>query len=261
MKFRQFRNISNLSLSFLALLLCILGCRIPEPTEKITIAVASNMQYAMDEIAEAYSIETGIPCEIIVGASGQLTAQIREGAPFDVLVSADMKFPREIEKLGLAASSPKVYAYGKIVLWTLFDDINPTMEGLKDERIEHIAIANPKLAPYGIAAKQALHFHGIHDEVEEKLVYGESITQTNQFILSRSAQVGITAKSIVTSPKMRDKGKYKDIDPRTYDPIEQGVVIIKNTDTDYSREILFCKFLSSDTAKKILRRFGYSVNE
>lgn len=261
MKFSHFKYISVLKPGFIALLLFTYGCRIPEPTEHITIAVASNMQYAMDEIAEAFSIESGIPCELIVGASGQLTAQIREGAPFDVLVSADMKYPREIKKSGLAANSPNIYAYGKIVLWTLEDDLTPSMEELKDERVQHIAIANPKLAPYGLAAKQALHFHGVHDEVEEKLVYGESITQTNQFILSRSAQVGITAKSMVTSPKLRNKGKYKDIDPRMYDPIEQGVVIIKNTDTDYSREILFCKFLSSDKAKKILRRFGYSVNE
>lgn len=237
------------------------GCRIPEGSETLNIAVASNMQYAMEEIAEAFTLESGIPCEMIVGASGQLTAQIREGAPFDVLVSADMKYPKEIQKSGLAANTPRIYAYGKIVVWTFHEEVTPTMEGLLDPGVEHIAIANPKLAPYGAAARQALYFHDIDDKVEDKLVYGESITQTNQFIISKSAHAGITAKSIVTSPKMRDKGRWKDIDPRTYDPIEQGVVIIKNTDTDYSREILFCKFLSSDTAIKILRRFGYSVNE
>lgn len=253
--------ISVPTLCAMFMLLLFSFCRVPESSEKINLAVASNMQYAMEEIAEAFTVETGIQIEMIVGASGQLTAQIREGAPFDILVSADMKYPEEIRRSGLAANTPKVYAYGKIVIWTLYDDIIPTMEGLTDQKVEHIAIANPKLAPYGVAAQQALYYHGIDRKVKDKLVFGESITQTNQFIISKSAQAGITAKSIVISPKLRNQGQWKDIDPRTYDPIEQGVVIIKNTDTNYSREILFCKFLTSDTAKKILRRFGYSVNE
>lgn len=245
----------------LLLLIVTVGCKLPPPENKLNIAVASNMQFAMEEIADAFMTETNIPCELIVGASGQLTAQIKEGAPFNVLVSADMKYPLEIEKAALAANTPQVYAYGKIVIWTLNEDITPTMEGLLASEVKHIAIANPKLAPYGVAAQQALKYGSIFNKVKYKLVYGESITQTNQFILSQSAEAGITAKSIVTSPKMRGVGSWRDIDPATYDPIEQGVVIIKKEDPNYSKEILFCKFLTSEPAQKILRRFGYAVNE
>lgn len=237
------------------------GCKIPESNEKITLAVASNMQYAMEDLADEFTATTGIVCELVVGASGQLTAQIREGAPFDLLISADMKYPKEIENVGLAANSPKVYAYGKIVIWTLMDDLEPEIDVLASDKVKHIAIANPKLAPYGMAAQQALHYNGVYNETKDKLVYGESITQTNQFIVSKTAEAGITAKSIVISPSMRNKGKWKDVDPRTYEPIEQGVVIIKKGETNYSKEILFCKFLTSEPAKKILRRYGYSVDE
>ncbi|WP_224491104.1 molybdate ABC transporter substrate-binding protein [Robertkochia flava] len=248
----------------LAMLFCIIlfsGCRLPEPEKKMRIAVASNMQFAMEELTEAFFNTAGIDCEMITGASGQLTAQIREGAPFNLLVSADMKYPMEVEKQGLAASTPQVYAYGKIVIWTMDKELDPSFENLTNEKVEHIAIANPQLAPYGIAAVQALRSSGVYNKVKGKLVFGESIAQTNQFIATQTADAGITAKSVVVSPALRDKGKWKDIDSRTYDAIEQGVVIIKNPKGDYSKEILFCKFLNSEPAQKILRRYGYSVDE
>lgn len=236
------------------------GCKLPQTNDKLHLAVASNMQYAINDLTREFTKSSGVECEVTVGASGQLFAQILEGAPFDVFISADMTYPEAIEKAGMAAGTPKTYAYGKIVIWTAGEDITPSFESLKDPGCKNIAVANPRLAPYGIAALQTLKYHNLYHAVEDKLVFGENISQTHQFISSGAAQVGITAKSIVLSPGMKDKGRYMNIDDQSYDPIAQGMVII-NDDPDFNKELLFSNFLTSDPAKKILRRYGYAVDE
>ncbi|MCO5724073.1 molybdate ABC transporter substrate-binding protein [Robiginitalea marina] len=243
------------------LLILAASCGPRKTGEGITLAVAANMQYAMEEIAGAFTEQTGIPCELVVSSSGKLTAQIREGAPFDVFISADLKYPRDLEASGLATLPPEVYAYGKLVLWTLEEGLEPSLEVLTSDAVRHIALANPKTAPYGQAAMETLERTGLLEPVRNKLVYGESISQTNQFITSRAAEIGFTALAVVRSPEMRDQGAWIAIDPGLYQPIAQGIVLVRHPDRDPQRALAFYTFVFSTEAKAILKRYGYTVNE
>lgn len=250
----------NLVYIFLFGILPLAGCQ-SEEGNKLLIATAANVQFAMEDLVEAFSEETGIEAEIIYGSSGKLTAQIKEGAPFDVFVSANMKYPEELYRSGFTTFAPEVYAYGSLVLWTVEENLPVELEVLADPDVAHIAIANPKNAPYGTAAIEAMKFYGLYNLVEDKLVYGESISQTNQFILSRTALLGFTAKSVVLSPKLKGKGRWKDVPEESYAPIEQGVVIIKKEEKEVADAEEFYSFLFTDKAQKILRDYGYSTDQ
>ncbi len=225
----------------------------------LTIAVAANMQFAMEELIKAFSDKTGVRCETTISSSGKLTVQIKEGAPFDVFVSADMNYPEEIYNSGLAAAPPKVYAYGKLVLWSMKEGVNPSLDMLGGNSVRHIALANPKLAPYGVAAVEALKNHQLWEQVEKKLVYGESIAQTNQFVLAGAAEVGFTAMSVVLSPQMKGKGQWIEINQEDYSPIAQGAVAIKRANAPSADAQKFYDFLFSEEASAILKAFGYAV--
>ncbi|MGH2646558.1 MAG: molybdate ABC transporter substrate-binding protein [Ginsengibacter sp.] len=229
-------------------------------TGKLNIAVAANMQFAMQEISKTFTTKTGITCDLVISSSGKLTAQIKQGAPYDLFVSADMKYPSELFTTGFATNQPKIYAYGKLVLWSMIDTIKPSIDLLKDPGIKHIAVADPKTAPYGEAAIEVLKHYGIFENVKDKLVYGESISQTNQFITSKSAEIGFTAKSVVLSPAMKNKGQWTDVEEASYPAIAQGVIMIKQKAGQQNNAEKFYNFLFSDDAKKILENFGYSVN-
>lgn len=227
--------------------------------ETLKIAVAANMQFAMKELSQSFTSETGIKTDLIVGSSGQLTAQVKSGAPYDVFVSADMKYPEGLFAAGYAIAKPGVYAYGKLVLWSTANGLRPSIDLLNKDAIHHIALANPKIAPYGVAAIEVLNHYKIFDEVKDKLVYGESISQTNQFIISKSADVGFTAKSIVLSPEMKGKGSWTEVNESDYSPIAQGVIMLKHDNGSMANAEKFYHFLFSDAAKDILVKFGYSV--
>ncbi|SEL71841.1 molybdate transport system substrate-binding protein [Aquimarina amphilecti] len=245
---------------FIIILLVVSGCKQPK-RNVIRIAAAANMQYAIEEISNAFTEKTGVSCELVVSSSGKLTAQIIEGAPYDIFVSANMKYPNEIYKNELALEAPKVYAYGQLVLWSMYQEMEPSLEMLTNDTIVHIAIANPKTAPYGQAAIELLKKSNVYDLVEEKLVYGESISQTNQFITSKSSEIGFTAMSVVLSAKMKDKGGWILLNKKEYTPIEQGAVIIKRENQDSTNSRKFYKFLFSKEAREILEDFGYLVAE
>ncbi|UCS92383.1 molybdate ABC transporter substrate-binding protein [Echinicola marina] len=247
--------------SFLAplfLLLSLFACQNPSSSH-LSIATAANMQYAMDKLVERFEEETGFECEIILGSSGKLTAQIMEGAPYDILVSADINYPRTVHEAGFAHQAPKVYALGKLVLWSMNEKFKPDIEALSNLEIKHIALANPKTAPYGKAAMEFIKNRGLEQHLADKLVYGESISQCNQFILSGSAEMGFTAKSVVLSPQLKDKGHWMSIDPAMYSPIEQAVVLLKSSPEKMNMAVKFYEFLSSKTAKSILLDYGYDV--
>ena len=230
---------------------------------KLTIAAAANVQYVMNELVKAFDSSTGIKTDIILNSSGKLTAQIKEGAPYDVFVSADMKFPQELYKSGYAIDSPKVYANGLLVLWTTQTAIKPApdLSVLTTDAIKKIAIANPQTAPYGEASVEAMNYYKVYDKVKDKLVYGESISQTNQYIISGSADVGFTAKSIVLADEMKGKGTWIDINRKSYKPIQQGAVILKHgNETNQEPAKKFYKYLYSEKAKSILKKYGYVVN-
>lgn len=231
-----------------------------ESSDHITIATAANMQFAIKELTETFTTQTGVDCDLVISSSGKLTAQIKEGAPYDILLSADMSYPKEIYDSGFSMNPPKIYAYGRLVLWTTQDTIQLSMNTLKDPNINHIAIANPKTAPYGKAAIEVLQQWNIYDTIRDKLVYGESIAQVNQFIMSGAAEIGFTSKSVVLTPKLEKKGRWMNTGEASHYPIIQAAVLVsqKNAHPDAQ---LFYDFLFSAKAKKILEDFGYLVPE
>lgn len=253
------RELSCISILFLVL---VFACNsATKESSKVTIAASANMQYALGPVTEKFTVKTGIPCELIIGSSGKHTAQIMEGAPFDIFLSADMKYPTELYKKGFTTAAPEIYASGKLVLWTMVDGLPVSIENLNDISISHIALANPKTAPYGQAAIEVLKKYGLLDSLKNKLVYGESIGQTNQFIYSKSAEIGFTAQSVVLAPEMKGKGKWVLVNDTDYKPISQGAVIIKQSEGDWKQANKFYNFLFSNEAKIILKDFGYSVDE
>lgn len=245
--------------SFLIVLIvaCLFSCQ-QKKTNKLIIATAANMQFAMIELTETFSKKTGIACETILGSSGKLTAQIVAGAPYDILVSADMKYPGELYEQGLARTEPKVFATGRLVLWTMEGELPDLATALSNERLSHIAIANPKTAPYGRAAIETLEILELSKLIEPKLVYGESIAQTNQFITSQAAQLGFTAKSVVLAPRLSGKGRWIEVSADYHSPILQGVIALKGGTHPESEAMEFYEFLFSAEAKEILNKFGYS---
>ena len=227
--------------------------------DPLYIATAANMQYAMEALAHSFTASTGTPCELIIGSSGKLTAQIIEGAPFDVFVSADMRYPLEIFRSGRGVDSPQVYAYGKLVLWSKDGEIEPSLEILSSEKVKHIAMANPQNAPYGIAAAQFLAHYGMDSSLQDKLVFGESIAQTNQFINTQAAQVGFTAMSVVLSPNIQGKGRWIELPVESYPPIEQGAIVLTEKGTKRESAQAFYDYLFSNEAHKVLEQYGYAI--
>lgn len=227
----------------------------------LTVAVAANVQFAFEELSTTFTRETGITIKPISDSSGKITAQARSGAPFDVFLSADMDYPQTLYKEGLANAEPTVYAFGTLVLWTMTDlDLTPGLAALADPKVGKVALANPKLAPYGLAALQALTYYKIADALKPKLVFGENIAQVNQYVYTRNVDAGFTAKSVVLSPAMRGKGQWIEVPKDTYQPIAQGVVILKhgadNAAADCNR---FVEFLASAPARTILANYGYGL--
>ncbi len=242
-----------------ALALCASG--VARAAEPLTVAVAANVRYAMDDIARAFAEQSGIAASTVIGSSGKLTAQIKAGAPYHVFVSADMGYPQALFKDGFAAAPPKPYALGLLVLWSASGaDISKGLPSLADAGIKKIALPNPALAPYGVAAVAALKKTALYDAVEKKLVYGESIAQANQFIVSGAAQAGFTAKSVVLSPEMAGKGRWVAIDPALYDPIVQGAVVTAYGAANApAASQQFLDFLFSPRARAIFERYGYRL--
>ncbi len=229
--------------------------------DKVTIAVANNMQYAMEEIVVAFEKKYTVKVEVSASSSGTLTTQIKQGAPFDVFISANMKYPNTLFEEGFTTANPKVYAYGSLVLWTLDDlDISKGIQSLLSDNFKKIAIANPETAPYGIAAVEAMKNAVLYDSLNSKLIWGEGIGQVNQYIKSKSVDAGITSKSVLFSNKIKQKGNHIEIDKKLYKPISQGVVLLKSgKEKNLKNAKLFYNFMFSDETKSILTKFGYEV--
>ena len=225
--------------------------------QPLRVAVAANAQFVMEQVKTAYQKKTGTPMELIVSSSGKLTTQIQQGAPYDVFLSADMEYPQTLYKAGLTTGAPVVYAYGSLVLWTTGNlPLTIDLKVLLDPAVRHIAIANPTTAPYGEAAIAYLNYRKRLNSIKPKLVYGESIAQVNQYVLTGAAEVGFTAKSVVLDPSLKQRGHWIDLPATGYSPIAQGVVILKRT-SQLPAAQRFVRFLRSPDARRILQQFGY----
>ena len=213
----------------------------------------------MKSIVDSFSAKTKIKCDIILGSSGKFIAQIKEGAPYDVFVSANLKYPEELYRSNLVEGKPKIYAEGKLVLWTLMHDLIPSLKILDTDTIQHIAIANPKTAPYGIAAMEVLKTQPFYKNISRKLVFGESIAQTNQFIMSKSAEIGFTSMAVVLSDEMKQKGSWKALPEESYPRLLQSAVLLKRKHPISTEVQTFYDFLFSEDAQRILKSYGYSI--
>lgn len=226
----------------------------------LTVAVAANVKYAFDDLAAQFKTASGIEVESVVSSSGKLAAQIKNGAPFDIFLSADTEFPQALYKDGYTSTPPRVYAYGALVLWTLKDlDLGKGMQLLADDGVRKIALANPKVAPYGREALKALEHYGLRSRVEPKLVFGESIAQVSQYVDTQSADIGFTAKSIVLAPETAGRGKWMEVPKESYEPIAQAVVVLKHASANPDAAQKFIAFLFSPSARAIFQKYGYTL--
>jgi molybdate transport system substrate-binding protein len=229
--------------------------------EVVLIAAASDLKFALDSVIAAYKkVEGGAKVEVAYGSSGKLFEQIMNGAPFDMFFSADIGYPQKLAEKGLILSSVKTYGFGKIVLWSKKGDPSrDKMSLLLKDDVKKIAIANPLHAPYGRSAEQALKYYGNYDKIKAKLVFGENISQTAQFVTSGAADAGILALSLALSPAMKNLGgTYFIIPQESYQALEQGYVTLQHGKNNGAVKKLD-DFIQHETSKKILHYFGFTT--
>ena len=228
----------------------------------ITVAVAANVSYAINElVAEFNKTNPDTKVQVTLGSSGKFTAQIESGAPFDVFMSADMKFPKSLFEKGLATTEPALYAQGSLAMLSSKQlDFSKGINLVTDPNIAKIAVANPKTAPYGTAAVEAMKNANVLDKVESKFVYAESISQAVTYATT-AADVGFIAKSSLYDEKMsqyKENINWVSVDPSLYTAIDQGIVVLKNTKEEASAKA-FYDFILGEKAKEIFIKFGYLV--
>lgn len=231
--------------------------------QKLTVAAAADLRFALDELGSQFrAAHPAVDLAITYGSSGNFFAQIQNGAPFDVFLSADVDYPRRLIAAGLAnKDSLFLYGVGRIVVWvpaaSPLDPIALGIHVLEAPSVRHIAIANPQHAPYGRAAEAALRSLGVYDRVAPKLVLGENIGQAFEFVESGAAEAGIVALSLALAPAAHDHGRYWEVPQAAYPKIEQGGVILSRAPAGPAAQ--FRAFMLSDDARRILKQYGFSV--
>lgn len=240
------------------LLIGLLGLALSAHAAKVTIAAAADLKFALDEIVTRFKqAYPGDEVDVIYGSSGKFHTQIQQGAPYDLYFSADIAFARQLAQKGFAASAVKPYAFGRIVLWsTSLDASRMTLASLTDPQIARIAIANPRHAPYGQRAEEALRAVGLWQQVEPKLVYGENIAHTAQFVQTGNAQVGIIALALAVSPELARQGGYWLIPEQLHQPLEQGFIITRRASGNALAR-RFADYIDSSAARAVLTRYGF----
>jgi molybdate transport system substrate-binding protein len=229
---------------------------------EVRIAAAADLQFAMADLAQQYKNQTGNTVNVTYGSSGNFFSQILNGAPFDLLFSADSDYPRQLVIAGLANPATFYkYALGRIAMWvppgSKIDVVHQKWNALLDPSVQKIAIANPEHAPYGHAAVAAMQKAGIYEKVKAKLVLGENISQAAQFVQSGNAQIGIIALSLAISPAMKT-GESWGIPSDGYPAIEQGAILLSNAkNKDAARA--FLEFVKSESARETLGKFGFAA--
>jgi molybdate transport system substrate-binding protein len=253
----------NASRYWIILLACICAfAAAPARAGEVTVAAAADLTFAFEDATAKFHQETGDTVRLSYGSSGNFFSQIKNGAPYDIFFSADVDYPRKLEAEGLTEPGTLYeYAAGKIVIWVTSNSKLPIDQGLKvllDPGIHKIAVANPQHAPYGRAAVAALHHMGIYDQVKSKLVLGENISQTAQFVASGNADVGIIALSLALAPAMKARGHYFVIPSDEYPPLIQAAVILK---TSHHKDLAqqFLNFLKQPAGIALMERYGFAL--
>ena len=245
-------------LLILNLLIILTMAVAPAFAEQVLVAVAANFIPPFREIALEFEKSTGHQLQVSGGSSGNFYTQIKNGAPFDVFFSADMERPKKLEDEGLGVKESRfTYAIGRIVLWSPNADLIKGEETLRFRQYKKLAMANPKTAPYGVAAMQTLQKLQLWDSLQPHIVMGESIGQTMGFIESGNAQLGFVALSQVMDPKIKGKGSRWDIPTNLHEPINQDVILLTKGKDNLAAKALL-EFLKSNRAKEIIERYGYT---
>lgn len=244
--------------SSLALALCALGAT-PARADTVQVAVAANFTAPMQKIAADFEKASGHQAVLVFGSTGKFAAQIKNGAPFGILLAADDETPKRLAEDGLVAGPRFTYAIGRLVLYSAKPGfVDERGEVLKAGRYERLSIANPRVAPYGAAAVEALQALGLRSAVEAKLVMGESITQAFQFVASGNAELGLVALSQVAAPDKPAPGSWWVVPDHLYSPIRQDAALLKTGEANRAARALL-DYLQSEPAQAVIRSFGYGL--
>ena len=255
-------NMFNEKFKVFTFLLIFIGLNSTQAfADEVRVAVASNFYPAMKEIALQYELKKSNTSEnhkivLIPGSSGRHYAQIINGAPFDLFFSADKVRPILLEKKGISENGSRfTYALGKLVLWSSLDGFVEKEERLYHKDLRFIAIANPKIAPYGVAAKEALISINLWEDMKSKLIRGENIAQTFQFVNSGNAKLGFVSYSQLMNPNYPVGGSFWEVPQSLYKPIEQQAVLLRESLLGKD----FLSFMRTDQSLKIISKFGYDL--
>jgi molybdate transport system substrate-binding protein len=230
--------------------------------QELKVAAASDLTLALEKVGAAFKKQTGVQLEVSYGSSGHFFSEIRNGAPFDVFLSADRDYPDTLEGFGKTDQGTTIYAQGRLVVWvSARTGLNPSpnnLEVLASTRVNKIAIANPEHAPYGRAAVAAMSHFKVYDQVKSKLVLGESVSQAAQFAESGNAEAAMIPMSLVLAENLKKAGHYAIVPPDSYPPLFQAAVVLRSS--QYKPEAhRFVEFLRSAAAQKILLEYGFEA--
>jgi molybdate transport system substrate-binding protein len=246
----------------LSFALALLAAAVSAQADEVQVAIAANFTAPMKEIATAFEAATGHKVISAFGSTGKFYSQIKNGAPFEVLLAADSDTPKKLESEGSAVAGTRfTYAIGKLVLWSAKPDfVDGKGEVLKTGKFEHLSIANPKLAPYGAAGVEVMKKKGVFEALEPKLVQADNIAQAFQFVQSGNAELGFVALSQVIDVKSGKIGSGSGwiVDPKLYSPIRQDAIVLLKGEGKPAAKALM-KFLKGDKAKAIIKAFGYGL--
>ena len=231
------------------------------PPTELTIAAAADLKFALDDLVKEFEEKyPAAKVNVTYGSSGNFFAQFQNGAPFDLFFSADIAYPRKLAEKGLGADDVFLYAIGRIVVWVPKDSPVAVdklgIKALLEPSIRKIAVANPEHAPYGRAAVAAMKALNVYDQVASRLVYGENIAQTAQFVQSGAADIGILALSLAVAPQMRDAGRFWQVPLDAYPRIEQGGIILKSS-RNLETARAFRDFVLGDHGREVLAHYGF----
>jgi molybdate transport system substrate-binding protein len=251
-------NKSLLRASFLVLLVFLGNQIVAQP---LRIAVAANAQGLIKKLQADFKKKTGIVTEVIIGSSGKLFTQIKNGAPYDLFLSADTSFPNQLYSDGFGLKKPIVYALGSLIICGSKElDVNNWQNILISPKIKKIAIANPKTAPYGKAAEESLFFYKLNEKVKPKLIQGESISQVSTYLQTGAVSIGFTTEAFLYENSNKSHLKWARIDQNSYSPIAQGAILLKHAQKEQLAEATrFFNYLSTPAARKIISSNGYHL--
>jgi len=228
-------------------------------SQTLKVAIAANLQSVMKVLTANFNKKSGISVETISGASGNLATQIRNGAPFDMFLSADMANPEALFRSGFALEKPRIYALGSLIVCsTSIKDLKNWKALILTNEVQKIALANPEIAPYGKAAKESLEKFQIMDKIKDKLVTGESVSQVNTYITTGVASLGFTTRSFVVDAPPNVNVYWKEVETDSYSPIRQGLVLLKHAQGNtLIMANKFYQYIFGSQARKIWKQYGY----